>query len=229
MAAGRKKMCRCSSLRPGDGFTLVELLLAIFIFAIVVSSVYGSYRVTFNVIHGSESRLKMANGARVVLERLNEDLSSVIKGPEGSLHGKRTDFSGKRGDSLSFISESHLILHQTDSSGGPALVEYHIEKDDNTGLLNLYRSEQLLLPGVEINEEEAKKYLICRDLQELRLRYFDQDGNESDEWQSDNGISPGEEAETDPSLPSLVAIELTFAEAGDSDTGTLFKTAVALL
>ncbi|MGB3223162.1 MAG: prepilin-type N-terminal cleavage/methylation domain-containing protein, partial [Desulforhopalus sp.] len=62
------------------GFTLIELLIAMFIFAIVVSSVYGAYRSSFHVIHGSEYQLQVANNARIVLERLSEDLEAILPG-----------------------------------------------------------------------------------------------------------------------------------------------------
>lgn len=211
------------------GFTLVELLIAIFIFAIVVSAVYGSYRATFQIVHGSEYRLRIANSARVVLERVTEDLGSIVTGTGGVFSGETHAFSGKRGDSLSFVSNAHLVLSKTDTLSGPALISYQVEADEETGLLNLYRSDIVLLPGTETDSDDARKHLICRGLQEFQFTYLDQDGNETDDWQVEEIVSGGEGAATEKSsFPSLVYIELKFAESVESDISTVFRTAVDL-
>jgi general secretion pathway protein J len=229
MAAGRNKVNSKPSTVHERGFTLVELLIAIFIFAIVVSAVYGSYRATFQIVHGSEYRLRIANSARVVLERVTEDLGSIVTGTGGVFSGETHAFSGKRGDSLSFVSNAHLVLSKTDTLSGPALISYQVEADEETGLLNLYRSDIVLLPGTETDSDDARKHLICRGLQEFKFTYLDQDGNETDDWQVEEIVSGGEGADTEKSsFPSLVYIELKFAESVESDISTVFRTAVDL-
>ncbi len=229
MVVDRNKVHGNSSIRQERGFTLVELLIAIFIFAIVVSSVYGSYRATFHIINGSESRLQIANGARVVFEILAEDLGSIVTGPGVVFRGETNDYSGNRGDSLSFVSSAHLVLRKADIHAGPVLIRYEVEPDAETGLLNLYRLQSVLLPGVAPDEEEAARHLVCRGLQEFRFTYLDRDGNETEEWQVEEREVPGEgTAEEESPLPALVSVELRFAEEMDSDDSTLFKTAVAL-
>jgi general secretion pathway protein J len=229
MAAGRNKVNSKPSTVHERGFTLVELLIAIFIFAIVVSAVYGSYRATFQIVHGSEYRLRIANSARVVLERVTEDLGSIVTGTGGVFSGETHAFSGKRGDSLSFVSNAHLVLSKTDTLSGPALISYQVEADEETGLLNLYRSDIVLLPGTETDSDDARKHLICRGLQEFQFTYLDQDGNETDDWQVEEIVSGGEGAATEKSsFPSLVYVELKFAESVESDISTVFRTAVDL-
>jgi general secretion pathway protein J len=212
------------------GFTLIELLIAMFIFSIVVSSVYGAYRSAFHVIHGSEYQLHVANSARVVLERLSEDLDAIVPGEEEVFRGERQEYSGKRGDSLSFTSSAHLVLRKTDIYSGPSLIRYQVEPDNETGLLDLYRLDKVLLPGIEPDDEDdVRKHLICRGLKEFRFTYLDQDGNESEEWDTKEEQSPGQDgAEGTSSLPSLVYVELVFADSAESDNSTVFKTAVAL-
>ncbi|NOR25559.1 MAG: prepilin-type N-terminal cleavage/methylation domain-containing protein [Desulforhopalus sp.] len=211
------------------GFTLVELLIAIFIFAIVISSVYGSYSATFHIVHGSEYQLKVANSARVVVERLAEDFGSIVTGPGGVFLGESHEYSDSIGDSLSFVSSAHLVLSKTDTLSGHALVQYLPELDLDTGLLNLYRSDVVLLPGVETDGDDVPKHLICRGLQEFRFTYVDQDGNETEEWQVEEVVSPGDGAETEETpFPSLVYVEFKFAESVESENSTVFKTAFAL-
>lgn len=211
------------------GFTLVEILIAIFIFSIVITAVYGSYRTTFQIVQGSEASLVTANKARVVMERLVEDLESIVTGPGGEFHGVRHKYADSLGDDLSFVSSAHLMLSKTDTFSGDTLVRYQSELDDKTGLLNLYRSEAVLLPGVQIDDEKEQKLLICQGLREVRFSYLDSDGNDSDEWEVAPVVSPGLDQETEASpFPSLVLVQLKFAESVDSTESTFFKTAVAL-
>ena len=212
-----------------NGFTLVEILIAIFIFAIVISSVYGSYRATFHIVHGSEFQLDVANRARIVVERLTEDLDSIVTGPEGVFLGERHKYADSLGDSLSFVSSAHLALHKTDTFSGHFYIQYLSELDMETGLLDLYRSETLLLPGVDIGEGNTQTHLICRGLQEFKFTYLDREGNEAEEWQLDESIPAGEGTISADSLfPSLVYVELKFTESRESEGSTVFKTAVAL-
>jgi general secretion pathway protein J len=212
------------------GFTLIELLIAIFIFAIVVSSVYGAYRSAFHVIQGSEYQLQIADSARVVLERLTEDLDAVISGNEEVFRGEKHAYSDNRGDTLTFTSSAHLVLRKTDTISGPALISYQTEPDSETGLLDLYRSDKVLLPGIEPDDnEDVRKHLICRGLQEFRFTYLDRDGNEKEEWETREDESSGQDATEGSSLlPSLVYVELIFADSAGSDSSTIFKTAIAL-
>lgn len=218
---------------PESGFTLIELLIAIFIFGIVISSVYGAYRATFHIVHGSEYQLEIANKARVVVERLQADLGSVVTGPGVVFRGERHKYADAVGDNLSFVSSAHLVLHKDDTFAGHTLIQYESELDMDTGLLNLYRTELALLPGVKMEDQadgkEGQKHLICQGLLEFQFTYVDRDGNETEEWLVDEVVpsdtgTPPEEAQ----FPVLVSIELKFAKSVESGSSTVYKTAVAL-
>lgn len=233
MVAGRIKMRNSLPSAPEKGFTLIELLIAIFIFGIVISSVYGAYRATFHVVQGSEYQLDVANKARVVVERLDEDLGSIVTGPGGVFRGERHTYADAVGDNLTFVSAAHLVLRQADTFSGHTLIQYQSELDMETGLLNLYRTEMVLLPGVKLDDQtddkDGQKHLICQGLLEFRFTYLDRDGNESEEWMVDEGAQPG--ADTPPEeaqFPAVVSIELRFAKSVDSGSSTVFKTAIAL-
>jgi general secretion pathway protein J len=212
------------------GFTLVELLLAIFIFAIVISSVYGAYRFSFTIIHGAEARLLISRNARVAMERITADLDGIVAGPGGVLEGERHDHAGKRGDSLAFVSSAHLLLSKEDAIGGYTLIRYSVQRDEDKGLLNLYRADTVLFPGAAEEDNGARQDILCQGLKEVAFTYRDEDGAEREEWQSDEDNKGAEEEKQkrEPLLPALVYVKLTFAESPDSEGETIFKTAVAL-
>lgn len=211
------------------GFTLMELLLAIFIFSIVVSSVYGSYRATFAIVDGTESRLKISNSAAVVLERVSDDLTGIVAGSGGYFNGEQQDLLGSRGDKLTFVSTAHLVLTSNAVSPGWTMIEYLVEEDEKNGMLQLLRAETTLLPGLAAVDVEQEKHIICQGLQEVRFSYLDENGTLADEWLSEGEVPSQESGQpVEPVLPRLVYIELKFADSMDSEDGTIFKTAVAL-
>lgn len=209
------------------GFTLIELLIAIFIFGIVVSAVYGAYSASFKVINGSEQHLNESHKARAAMQRITEDLEAIVTAPGGYLAGEENDYGGNRGDSLSFISSTHVLFRESDKLLGDTLITYIVEPDDETETIRLLRSDTVVIPGRESTEENSTKFLLCKGLKEVQFTYFSEEGDENSEWQSDSDSEDDGEL-TPPSLPARVVIELTFAgEQGDESGGT-YKTAVAL-
>ncbi len=230
MVDGGSEMAVWKESKRQRGFTLVELLLAIFIFAIVISSVYGAYRFSFSIIHGSEARLLIFRNARVAMERIAADLDGIVAGSGGVLEGERHDHAGKRGDSLAFVSSAHLALSKEDAVGGYTLIRYFVERDEDKGLLNLHRSDAVPFPGAADGGNEARQEILCQGLTEVAFTYLDEDGSEKEEWQSDEGDKGSNKGERqkEPVLPALVYVKLTFAESPDSEAGNIFRTAVAL-
>ena len=109
------------------------------------------------------------------------------------------------------------------------MIAYTVEPDDESGLLQLYRANTRLLPGVDAADDEPTKHIICKGLQEVRFIYIDEDGSEADEWQEDEQQLPGSEGTgQEPILPRMVYLELKFADSMESDRGTVFRSAVAL-
>jgi hypothetical protein len=120
-------------------------------------------------------------------------------------------------------------LRKTDTLSGHAWVQYLPELDLDTGFLNLYRSDMVLLPGVERGGGDVQKHLICRGLQEFRFTYVEQDGNENEDWEVEEVLSQSEGGASGESpFPSLVQVELKFSESVESDNSTVFKTVFAL-
>lgn len=209
------------------GFTLIELLFAIFIFAIVISSVYGAYNATFHIIHGSETHLNESHKARAALERISEDLTTLVTGSEAFLQGVEGEVSGNRGDNISFISSTHIALREDDTLQGDTLIQYSSQADETNGTIRLMRSDAIKLPGSTTANTSDPKFLLCSGLKEVRFTYFSADGEETTEWetesqeQEDGTLVP-------PDLPVMISIELIFPAQDTDKIGSIFKTAVAL-
>jgi len=209
------------------GFTLIELLFAIFIFTIVISSVYGAYNATFHIIHGSEAHLNESHKARAALERISEDLTAFVTGPDAFLLGTEEEVSGGRGDTISFISSTHISLRENDTLHGDTLIQYSSQADETNGTIRLMRSDTIRLPGATINDTSGAKFLLCSGLKEVRFTYFDNEGQETTEWETESKVQE-DGTKLPPDLPVMISIELIFPAQDADKNGSNFKTAVTL-
>lgn len=212
--------------RQKAGFTLLEVLISIGIFAIVVSSVYGAYQATFKTVQATESQATLAASARVILERVSEDLAAISTDANGFLQGRQGAVGSRRADSLSCMSFAHLVLNRTERSAGRALLRYSVEETD-PDRIDLYRADLPVTPGTDAADETEKGELLGRGLQEFRITYVTADGIEHEEWDSGQDGTGGQET-AEIKLPVLVRIEIRLAESPESEEGTVFRTAVAL-
>ncbi|MDK9708458.1 MAG: prepilin-type N-terminal cleavage/methylation domain-containing protein [Desulforhopalus sp.] len=226
-------MCRVNSNSVGNppaatrhhqGFTLVEVLIAVFIFSLVMASVYGAYRATFAVVHGSEHEVMLADRGGFILSRLSDDLDSLVLGKNSYLRGEEHSVSGARSDSIAFLSSARIILGKSDLPQGRLLIIYTAEPDDRTGLLQLYRTETEVLPGVKLGEGPSRKHLLASGLKEVRFVYQDEGGSHTSHWQKGgNDVDQGQETAV---LPARVGVELFFPKKAAEKKMQIFKTIV---
>jgi prepilin-type N-terminal cleavage/methylation domain-containing protein len=203
------------------GFTLMELLIALVIFAAVISLTYGAYNTTFKVVGNAGTNSQYGERARITLERFVDDLESLYLGKDGTFVGETATYGEFRRDSLRFTSRAHLVFNKNETARGSALIAYTTEEQDDGELVQLYRSDVALLPGV--TAEEDKGFLLCDGLREVAFTYLDSDGNELETWSLDNGTGSGTRE-----LPVMVKIRIGFADEETEDGTIYFSSAVAV-
>jgi general secretion pathway protein J len=219
------------NLRAGvsRGFTLLEILLAIFILTLVVSAVFGAFRGTFKVVTETETEEEIYATARVALERICEDLASAYGGSKQAEVKKTSDqpvFVGedhevndKSADALYFLSRAHISFKSGHQEGDAAEIGYYTEYDEKTGDLSLYRSDTL--DYLESPEDGQGGLLLCEGLKWLDFIYYDQNGDPHKTWE-------GKESDGDGALPSRVEISIGFENDLDPEKPMQFVTGVAL-
>ncbi len=215
------------------GFTLLEILIAIFILVLVVSAVFGAFSGTFKVVTETEIQGEIYAAARVALERISEDLASVYVGdlaktkqPEAGPPRQRFLFVGEdhkvdeqSADALRFLSWAHVSFKAGRQSEGPAEINYYTQYDEETGALTLYRSDTL--DYLESPENGQGGLLLCEGLKWLDFIYYDREGDAHNSWDTTENSSNAE-------LPSRVAISIGFENALDPENPLQFMTGVAL-
>ena len=204
-----------------EGFTLLELLIAIAIFGMVIGLAYSSYNASFNIITSAEGQAEVYGRAKVAMERITNDLESFYPGDKPVFTATSKSFSGNRGDSLSFTSTASVRLHPDDVPVSHVLISYSVQEDPDSDSLLLYRLEESMLDG---EDKEQGGLLLCDSLQEVAFDYFDDENEKGENWD-------GEEKGTDTlTLPTLITVSLRFndVDGEEAEKGTLFQTSLTL-
>jgi len=218
--------------RLSPGFTLVEILIAIFIFALVASAIFTAYTGTFRIIDESESRADIYEMAGVALERISEDLESAYfsnmaqtpgsdkANPEMVLFvGEKKEVGGRSCGALRFLSLAHLTFSEEEPLAEPTEIVYYVATKGEEALLELYRSDTPL--GHERPDSESGGLLLCEGLLSIDFIYYDSDGEPHETWDSGEGESKGK-------LPLRVSVSMEFADSTNPDTPYKFTTGVTL-
>lgn len=211
------------------GFTLLEILVAIFILAVVTSLVMaafgGVYEGAERITEGSDLH-GMANAC---LNRMVADLQSIhvkvyprYKRPDSDdkpdiyrVKGEERSTSGQRFGWLRFTSLAHLSFNQQAQEGIAEIVYYVQQTQENDFIL---RRADKLYPYPEKFQERDSDPIMCEHVKHFDLVYFDAKGREHDQWDSESD-------DTQFGTPRAIGIKL---EVGTEELSYAFQTRVAL-
>ena len=216
-----------------NGFTLIEVLLAVFIFAVVISLIFTAYTGSIRVMNSTDSQADVSRMASIALERMTEDLESIsistwIKpgdtanssGLSGRFFGENDEIDGMSADRIRFLSKARVIFDEQHPKGGTVEISYYLKQDEEEQGLILYRSETSTF---EASPEQGTGGLeVCRGIKSLEITYLNGEGETVEEWDSTS-------LENNPFLPRVVSIILSFWDrTGEEASIYPFRTSVAL-
>jgi type II secretion system protein J len=212
-----------SRLRWRSGFTLLEILIAVAILALVMSSLYGAYSGTLETTEMVESARDVDQVARLALRQMVDDFSALYyRKAEGENENSPfrfqggMDAEGEGGTVVQFASTCHLGFDVSFPSLRINRVSYVLEKQaDNQRYYRLVRME---LPFVDLSGEREETAVELADtVESLTLTYLNEDGETLSQWDS-------KAEETEGLLPRLVHIRLQLA----GEKSRVFATTVAI-
>jgi general secretion pathway protein J len=219
-----------SSKKPerARGFTLMEILLAFLILGIVVTTILASFNAVFSTTDALNNSSRYFDMAKNCLNRMTLDLEALYvrqpplyQKPEFNdppdpyrLAGATTDIGGTSFAAIRFTSSAHIPLEKSKWDGIAEIVYYVQAKND--GQMVLKRADHQY-PYPEF-EEKGGDPVLCNNLKSLAFKYFDAEGSEFDEWDSDSG-------ENGYATPAAIRIQL---EIGNETTSYDFETTVNL-
>ncbi|MBW1699093.1 MAG: prepilin-type N-terminal cleavage/methylation domain-containing protein [Deltaproteobacteria bacterium] len=210
------------------GFTLLEILVAIFIFSIVVTIVFGSYNSIFSNAEAISKSTVAYEMGKNCLYRMGLDFHNIyvthlpeyrppdIDDPPDPYRvvGDTSEAGDRIFGRIRFTSLSHLPLNK-DSHDGIAEIVYYVQTTKDQDHVLRRRDNLYPYPAFKENGEDP---VLCRNVLSLRFKYYDAEGEEFDTWDS-------EDSRYHYSTPRVIGIQLTF---GDAESPLYFETKVLL-
>jgi len=190
----------------GDkGFTLVEILIAIFVFSLIMTVLFSSFKAFVISSEAVKDSVMQNEAFRTVFKRIRLDLEAVYirqppqyKKPEFNSEPDPYRFSGQE-DRFSFSSLAHTGIRKGEKTGIAGITYYIKENPDQT--FDLYRSD---IPA-PFPEDRAfcNDPLLCRGISGFAAGFVDDKGEGHKNWDS--------EAEAfQYSFPARIDLKITF-------------------
>jgi len=159
------------------GFTLLEVLLAMAILAIIVTAIYGSFATAGRSVEQAEAVRDSADLARTLLARMTGDITNAWcrAGTTGTLfYGKKeepeVEGNKVRKDSLALSTRTNWRRPGTKEMDLWTVGYFFRERPDGSGYVLMRRERRTLEPGEGIPIEETE-YEITDQVESLRIRY----------------------------------------------------------
>jgi general secretion pathway protein J len=191
------------------GFTLVELLIAVAITAIIGAMTVGSFVQVDRATQLTRAQGDRQAAARLALARLSREVSMAFLSDnfDRDRYRERVTLFVGREDELLFTTMAHQRLHRDVRESDQAVVEYVVDRDpDRPGEEALFRRSKARLDDEP--ERDGRKDLVADRVTSFRLRYWDkQRGDWAREWSTRS-------VEHANDLPSRVRFELEVAKDG---------------
>jgi len=221
-----RRRAQSSALSPG--FTLLEILVAVFILAVVVTTVLASFNMVFSTTGSLEAAAATFESGKTSLNRIVHDIENIfvldrgiykppaVDGPPDPyrFQGSVDSLGGTKLAKLRFTSRAHVPLSPSRRDGIAEIVYYL--QPDLAGNLRLKRADHLY-PYPRF-EERGSDPVLCENVKSLAFEYLDADGAATDEWDS-------ESPKFGYATPAVVAVRLEVAEGSEA---YVFQTTVAL-
>jgi len=179
------------SVRAYRGFTLLEVMLAILLLAVLLAGTYGAIRTATHAMHSGELAIDRTNRLRVAQEFLRRQVSRIMPLAFGQDESTNTNFVFEgRGNFMRFVAPMPGYL----SKGGPYVQTLSFAGNRSGGRQLLFTDT--MLNGFDIDEKpQDKEPAILLDQiadGHFEFRTLDENGeltDWSDQW-DDPSVTP---------------------------------------
>ena len=171
------------------GFTLIEVMVAISILAVVATLVWSSFRQTSQTKLRIEAQAIRYRTVRIALDRMAREIAMAYlsQNEDTAQPERRTRFAGKHHgnfDELTFSYFGHQRLYEEATEGDTAVVAYTTEPSrERRGTTDLVRRETRRLGYQRPEDLAGQRDVLCDDVAKVRLEYWDsRDKQWREEW-----------------------------------------------
>ena len=185
-----------SQIRDSTGFTLLEILIAVLIFAIVIATLFSSFKAFMISSEGVKEDLLQTEKIATVYKRISLDLESIFvlqepryskpefdsePDPYGLLGNKET-IGQKIVSALEFSSLAHAKTGM-DKRAGVARIAYYIRENESNGL-DLCRAD--VLSPFQDAIRSCTDPVLCQNISKFEIIYQDFNKDEYKFWDSES-------------------------------------------
>jgi type II secretion system protein J len=189
-------MCRARHnlrSRVRRGFTLIELVLAMGMVAILAVSMYASMKVAFDTQQTATEAVEPGRTADLAFEFIRQDLQNTMPPHDpstftsqyqylaGSFEGQSSGGANGSDADLIFFSTSSMKDHPS-GNGEIKQIELTTDRVNGSTKKSLVRKCARNL-SVEVSPPPADEEVLCRDVDSFAIQYFD-GTNWNDSWDS---------------------------------------------
>ena len=203
-------------IRQCRGFTLVEILLATIIGAMIAVAAFAVFRSVTGNRDTLEYHAKIMANGRYALNLVRDDLANFYRAEDlemTRLRGIKRDVEGKSADRLIIYVVSEQKVHKAAQEGDVYEVEYGISEDTENGISFLARRCGAV-EDKSIGNSGGVMTRVARYIDELKFEYFD-----GQDWQR-------QWQQTD--LPQRVRITLKLLDAESNHSSLEMSQEVSL-
>jgi general secretion pathway protein J len=221
-----------------SAFTLIEVLIAIFLFGIVMTTIFGAYVQIFFTVQSTENDALIYEMGKNAMDRMIMDLSSIyitkppiFKKPDARPEDDDVDpyqfLAESDGDfaSLRFVSHAHIVIEgYSPEGGGVAQIKYYVTEDDQDEENRVIRR----CDDIDLKEgcDRFDDPILCEYVVGFKLSFVYYDKEEDieyfEQWDSDD-------EELKFATPRAVEITLKLSDPDNRKEEPLtFKTGVIL-
>jgi general secretion pathway protein J len=200
--------------RKTAGFTLLEVLVAVAIFAMIASMVWYSIAQTFRTIEIVQAPADTLRQARQVTSRVPADLAAAylpfnLSATATVKYEFVADDEGST-DRVRFGALSHTKLYKDANESEQSEIEYFCESDPKKGgTYRLFRREDVVMD--DRPDEGGVTHLVAEGVKEFELTYYDP---QRDEWVDEWDTTRTEQSNR---LPYAMRLKLTLVDQDDME------------
>lgn len=188
---------RSDPLCNAIGFTLFEILVAIFLFSIIATAIFGLYPSVFSSAKIIDETTRIKKMGQSCLTRLTDDLNSLfistqpLYQPNDYLDtpdphrfvGDQTVIQGVAYTRLRFASFTDAVPDRSGFSGIYE-IKYDVERHESGNLV--LRRGFRLFPALFPEKKRPVDPIICENVKAFKLRFADDADSLHDRWDSDS-------------------------------------------
>jgi general secretion pathway protein J len=211
-----------------QGFTLIEVMVAMAIFASMTTLIWGSFSLTANSKRKIEEIEDRYHQLRLGMNRLAREISMAYlsKNDVAGAVKPRTMFVSQRNariDDLTFSSLAHIVLRENAKECDQSVIRYFASPDPNDRKrTHVMRRESRRLGGQQPGED-GPAYIIIEDVEALHFQFFDEPANEwKESWNTTSADGQPDR------LPKKVRIALTIRDENGREITLLSGTVVPM-